>query len=80
MYLISVRGDFGYEKGGINEHMNFQSNYVKLVFGIMGIRDVSEVILENEEYGGEQFSSSIRKAEERIDQVLRETNTLETVE
>ena len=71
MYLVSSRGDFGYEKGGHNEHMNFQSTYVKLVFGIMGIKDVEEVILENEEYGGEQFSESIKKAEKRIKSMLR---------
>ncbi|MEM1135129.1 MAG: NAD(P)H-dependent oxidoreductase [Bacteroidota bacterium] len=79
MYLISVRGDYGYEKGGINEHMNFQSTYVKRVFGIMGIHDVSEVILENEEYGGEQFSNSVQKAEERIIEVLTQKRNLETV-
>lgn len=71
MYLVSSRGDFGYEKEGHNEHMNFQSTYVKLVFGIMGIKDVEEVILENEEYGGEQFSESIKKAEKRIKSMLR---------
>ncbi len=70
MYLISTRGDYGYELGGHNAHMNFQSNYVKLVFGIMGIADIEEVVLENEEYGGEQFSHSIRKAEEQIKQLL----------
>ena len=71
MYLISARGDYGYEKGGHNAHLNFQSTYLKTVFGIMGIRDVSEVILENEEYGGKQFSDSIVKAEERIEKLLQ---------
>ena len=79
MYLISVRGDYGYEKGGHNEHMNFQSTYVKSVFGIMGIHDVSEVILENGEYGGEQFSQSVQKAEGQISALFENERTLKTV-
>lgn len=70
MYLVSARGDYGYEPNGHNAHMNFQSNYVKLVFGIMGVEDIREIVLENEEYGGEQFSHSIKKAEGRIQQLL----------
>jgi FMN-dependent NADH-azoreductase len=66
MYLISARGDYGYEKGGHNAAMNFQSNYLKTVFGIMGIVDVEEVILENEEFGGESFQNSLHKAKEQI--------------
>ena len=78
LYLISVRGDYGYEPGGHNAHMNFQSNYVKMVFGIMGITDVAEVVLENEEYGGEQFAHSIQKAEQRIISLLDDGKAMET--
>jgi FMN-dependent NADH-azoreductase len=74
MYLISSRGDFGYEKGGHNQHMNFQSNYLKTVLGIMGIADVKEVILENEEFGGESFQNSLLKAENRIKELASKVN------
>jgi FMN-dependent NADH-azoreductase len=73
MYLISARGDFGYEAGGHNEKMNFQSSYLKTVFGIMGIRDIEEVILENEEFGGEKFINSIQKAELQIENLLKQS-------
>jgi FMN-dependent NADH-azoreductase len=75
LFLISARGDFGYEPGGHNEKMNFHNNYLKTVFGIMGITDVEEVILENEEFGGERFEKSIQKAQNHIDQLMQKEMT-----
>jgi FMN-dependent NADH-azoreductase len=67
MYLISTRGDFGYQKGEHNNHMNFQTPYIRTVFGIMGVTDITEIVLENEEYGGVTFQKSIEKTEAEIE-------------
>ena len=40
LFLLLSRGDEGYEKGEYNEHMNFQSPYLKTVFNVMGISNV----------------------------------------
>lgn len=40
LFLLLSRGDEGYGKGEYNEHMDFQSPYLKTVFNIMGIRDI----------------------------------------
>lgn len=37
-----VRGNNGYEPGNFYAHMDFQTNYLKTVFQIMGIEDVKE--------------------------------------
>lgn len=71
MYMLSTRGDYGYEIGGHNEHMNFHTPYLKTVFGIMGINDITEISLENEEYGGKAFLKSIEKTHEKIDKLFK---------
>lgn len=45
VYLLMVRGNNGYEPGEFYEHMDFQTNYLKTVFHIMGIDDIEHVAL-----------------------------------
>lgn len=40
LFLLLSRGDEGYEKGEYNEHMDFQSTYLKTVFKVMGISNI----------------------------------------
>lgn len=70
MYILASRGDAGYNTGAHNAHMNFQTPYLKTVFGIMGIKDITEVTLENEEYGGETFQASLAKTHQKIDNLF----------
>lgn len=58
MYILSSRGDTGYGEHEKNEHMNFQTRYLQFVFGMMGIKDVTTISLDNEEFGGEIFEKS----------------------
>jgi FMN-dependent NADH-azoreductase len=58
MYLLSSRGDTGYGEYEKNEHMNFQTSYLQFVFGMMGVKDVTTISLDNEEFGGEIFEKS----------------------
>lgn len=46
VFLLLSRGNQGYEKGGYNEHMNFQSDYLKTVFNIMGISNIHVVVVD----------------------------------
>jgi FMN-dependent NADH-azoreductase len=45
VYLLMVRGNIGYEPGEFYEHMDFQTNYLKTVFRIMGIEDIEHLAL-----------------------------------
>ena len=69
MFILSSRGDTGYGENEKNEHMNFQTTYLKFVFGIMGIKDISIISLDNEEFGGEIFENSKKEIYQRIEQI-----------
>ena len=45
VYLLFSRGNAGYEKGEYYAHMNFQTDYLKTVFNIMGLTDIQEIAL-----------------------------------
>ncbi|WP_034043177.1 FMN-dependent NADH-azoreductase [Wocania ichthyoenteri] len=69
MFILSSRGDTGYGENEKNEHMNFQTTYLKFVFGIMGIKDISIISLDNEEFGGEIFENSKKVIYQEIEQI-----------
>lgn len=69
MFILSSRGDTGYGENEKNEHMNFQTTYLKFVFGIMGIKDITIISLDNEEFGGDIFENSKRKIYQEIKQI-----------
>lgn len=69
MFVLSTRGDTGYGENEENEQMNFQTTYLKFVFGIMGIKDINIISLDNEEFGGEIFQNSKRKVYEQIQDI-----------
>ncbi len=69
MFILSSRGDTGYGENEKNEHMNFQTTYLKFIFGMMGITDVSIISLDNEEFGGEIFENSKKKIYKKIEQI-----------
>lgn len=46
LFLLLSRGNGGYEKGGPNAHMNFQSSYLKTIFNIMGISNIHMVAID----------------------------------
>jgi len=66
MFILSSRGDTGYGENEKNEHMNFQTTYLKFVFGMMGVQDISIISLDNEEFGGEIFEKSKQVIYEKI--------------
>ena len=69
MFILSSRGDTGYGENEKNELMNFQTTYLKFVFGIMGIKDISIISLDNEEFGGEIFENSKKEIYQKIEQI-----------
>lgn len=66
LFILSSRGDTGYGENEKNGHMNFQTTYLKFIFGIMGIKDTTIFSLDNEEFGGEIFEKSKREIFEKI--------------
>lgn len=71
VFLLISRGQQGYEKGGYNEHMNFQSDYLRTVFNIIGITDIEEVSIGGEAFDPEGFELSVKKANIRIRELIQ---------
>ncbi|MGS2741064.1 FMN-dependent NADH-azoreductase [Sinomicrobium sp. M5D2P17] len=69
LFILSSRGDTGYGENEKNEHMNFQTTYLKFVFGIMGIKNITTISLDNEEFGGEIFENSKQEIYREIEQI-----------
>ncbi|MFT3904120.1 MAG: NAD(P)H-dependent oxidoreductase [Niabella sp.] len=69
LFILSSRGDNGYSEGEPSAHMNFQTNYLKTVFNIMGVHKIEIISLDNEEYGGYLFAKSQEEIYKRIAEV-----------
>lgn len=65
-YLLMVRGNAGYDPGEIHEHMDFQTNYLKTVFRIMGIEDIEHVALN----GMDIEKKSLDEAYDKVRQLI----------
>lgn len=66
IFIITARGDSGFEPGGRNEHLNHQDPHLKTVFGFVGITDITFIHVENDEFGGQSLADSITKARSKI--------------
>ncbi|HEY5745860.1 MAG TPA: NAD(P)H-dependent oxidoreductase [Chryseolinea sp.] len=78
LFLLLSRGEQGYEKGGYNEHMDFQSTYLKTVFTIMGISNIHVITLSGKSPDAEQLKKSIDTSHQSI-RDLMETELANTV-
>ncbi len=75
VFLLLSRGAQGYEKGEYNEHMNFQSNYLKTVFNIIGITNIHTVAINGESFDPEKYQESINNSHQAIrDLIDKELN------
>ncbi|MGE8553454.1 MAG: FMN-dependent NADH-azoreductase [Chryseobacterium jejuense] len=64
--LLLTRGSQGYEQGNYNEHKDFQTNYLKWVFNVMGISEIHVINLDGEADDKENYSLAIHSAHQRI--------------
>lgn len=70
LFLLLSRGAQGYEKGEYNEHMNYQSNYLKTVFNIIGISDIHVIAINGSAFDPDKFEKSVEIAHQTIKGVL----------
>jgi FMN-dependent NADH-azoreductase len=66
VYLLMVRGNNGYEPGEFYEHMDFQTNYLKTVFRIMGIEDIQYIALNGVGLGEEPSKAVAEKIKQLV--------------
>lgn len=66
VYLLVSRGAQGYEKGGYNEHMNYQTNYLKTVFNVMGIYNIHLVAIDGATLDPENLKQTIENSHQKV--------------
>ncbi|WP_264538149.1 FMN-dependent NADH-azoreductase [Flavobacterium sp. N1736] len=71
LVLLLSRGAQGYEKGEYNEHMNFQSPYLRTVFNIIGVTDIQEVSVDGEAFGTEAFEAAVKKSNAKVKELIQ---------
>ena len=69
--LILVRGGKGYSKGDFYEHMNFQTEYLKAVLNMMGIKDCEVVKVEGMDINAIEAKKAFEEANKEIESLIQ---------
>lgn len=70
MFVISARGDGGFAPGGRNAQRDFLNPYLKEIFSMLGVTDITFVNIENDEYGGQKLGDSITIARTQLTELV----------
>ena len=74
VYLLFSRGNAGYEKDEYYAHMNFQTEYLKTVFKIMGLTDIQEIALNGSAFDPEIYEQSKKDVHAKIAEMASNGN------
>lgn len=69
LVLLSARGDTGYAEGDLASS-NHVEPALRTVFAYIGIRDVSSIAVESDEFADERLQQSLAQAEARVDSLV----------
>jgi FMN-dependent NADH-azoreductase len=70
MFVITARGASGFGPGEYNEKINFQDPYLRAIFGLIGITDITFIHVENVELGNPSSAQSIANARTQMNQLV----------
>ncbi|MBE7385126.1 MAG: NAD(P)H-dependent oxidoreductase [Leptolyngbya sp. SIO1E4] len=70
MFVLSARGDGGFSPGGRNSQRDFLNPYLKEIFAMLGVTDITFVNVENDEYGGKRLADSLAFARIQIAELI----------
>lgn len=70
MFIVSARGASGYEPNEPNEKTNYQTTYLRTIFGFMGITDIEIINVDNEEAGEQKLTESIEAARTKLARLI----------
>jgi len=72
MVLISSSGEFGFEIGGIREHMNHLGPHIEVLGKYLGADDFYEIKSEYQEFADERHSKSLNEAYLSIEELVKQ--------
>ena len=67
LIVLSARGDYGYNPGGRQAHVNHVEGGVRDVFAYLGVTDFDSIAIEYDEFADERLKASIAVAERAVD-------------
>jgi len=70
LILMLARGMGQYEPGGANEHMNFQTTYLRTVFNMMGVQNIHVIAVDDTAKEGEKLTEDIQFSHQRIKDLI----------
>ena len=75
LVVLSARGEFGFGPGGMREHMNALDRHLAACAHYWGVsrEAIHSVIVEYQEFKDERFAISLRRAQEDVVELARET-------
>lgn len=72
LLVITSRGAMSYKKGKNLEHLDFQDNYLKMVFSFMGISDVIFVNTEAQGFGTDELKiTNFEQSEKQLSELSK---------
>jgi FMN-dependent NADH-azoreductase len=66
LILLLSRGSQGYEKGEFNAHMNFQTDYLKTVFNVMGVHNIRMIAVDGATLHPELLKQTIENSHQKV--------------
>lgn len=70
LVILSSRGEFGFEPGGIREDMNHLETHIRTCAPYLGVEETHLVSIDYQEFGDERHELSIKKAYDTVPQLV----------
>ena len=62
LVILSSRGEFGFEPGGVREEMNHLENHIRTCARYLGVEKTHLIAIDYQEFGDERHEQSIKEA------------------
>lgn len=62
LVILSSRGEFGFESGGVREEMNHLETHIRTCARYLGVDKTHLIAIEYQEFGGERHEQSSKEA------------------
>lgn len=69
LVIITSSGEFGFEKGGINELSNHLVPHIKTLSKYLGVSEIYEIASEYQEFADQRHQNSLQSAESRASEL-----------
>ncbi|HET6157510.1 MAG TPA: NAD(P)H-dependent oxidoreductase [Dongiaceae bacterium] len=70
LVVLGARGDYGYDPGGRQAHVNHVEGGVRDVFAYLGVIDFDSIAIEYDEFADDRLQMSVTAAEHSVDDLV----------